>query len=188
MGGFFKKAMKIVHPAMRLFEDRGNPQGYTDLGTQQGHQADLDSAMKDYGNIETNVRSSYTDAAKKAGTYANTNEFNSGLNSEVQSGIRGARVNAVARINAMRKAMGNNEEFKPEGFDQTQGNQTADKLAESPVKEDSAPAPAAPEDAPAAKDATQMNATASLQNAPARRPLGLGGNAASRLGALQRKG
>lgn len=141
--GLLKKRMRLHNPIYKAMDDKKKEkksnQGYIDFGNQQRAQADLDAAMKDYEGIETNIRDTYTNAAKKAGTYANTSEFNSGLQSEIQAGVRGARANAVARINAMRKAMGNTEEFKPEGYDQTQANATADKLAAAPPKEDAAP-------------------------------------------------
>lgn len=192
---FFKKFNPIGR-LIKTVEGRGNPQGYTDLGNAAAHNQDLDQAMKDYGNIETNVRNSYTDAAKKAGTYANTNEFNSGLNSEIQGGVRGARVEAVSRINALRKAAGNNEEFKPDGYDQTQGNNTANKLAENPVKEDSAAPQAAPEPTAQAAAPQANNAVASVQspssfsfNGAGRKQATLGPSAGfgARLGALQRR-
>lgn len=158
--GLFKKIRRFVHPGSRLFDQRGNTQGYVDIGQMNANQAALDAAMKDYGNIETDIRDQYTNAAKKAGTYADTNEFKSGLNSEVQSGVRGARVDAVKRINALRKAMGNNEEFKPEGYDTTQANQTADKLAAAPDKEESPQS--AVSDEPAV--ASTSNAASGVQN------------------------
>lgn len=164
--GLFKKIRRITHPGTRLFDKRGNNDGYIDIGKRDAQNADLASAMEDYGKIETNVRDTYTNAAKKAGTYADTAEFKSGLGSEVQAGVRGARVNAAQRINAMRRAMGNNEEFKPEGVDQTQGNNTADKLMASPEKEE---ASATGPDADAPEAPAGANATTSLQSSAQKR-------------------
>lgn len=169
MSKFFKKAFKIFHPVeAKMFgiggkKDDGG-QGFMNLGSSKAHQQDLDSAMADYQNIPTAIRDQYTAASKKAGTFANTNEFNSGLNSEVNAGVRGARVNAVARINAIKKSLGQAEDFKPEGYDQTQANATQDNLANNPAKDvEPTPAPAAEEANPQAPVA---NAAAAVQNAP----------------------
>ncbi len=160
--GLFKKIRRIVHPGSRLFDKRGDGgKGYEALGTHNAHQADLDAAMKDYEGIPASIRNQYTASAKRAGTYADTGEFNSGLNSEVNAGVRGARVNAVARINSLRKIMGNNEEFKPEGFDQTQANNTQTTLANQPAPEE-APEPSV--DADGGTSAFSANSTTSVQN------------------------
>ena len=168
MGSFkkhFRRKLKLgsgglIDPGQKEKEKKDKA-GNQWLGGQARTQAELSQAEADYGNIEKNTRDTYTQAAKKAGTYANTAEFQSGFGSELQAGVRGARTEAVRRINALRKAMGNAEEFKPEGFEQTQGNVTADKLAAAPAQEDSAPEEVAAPEPPAAETG---NATQSVQS------------------------
>jgi len=164
---FFKKAIKFIHPGARQFlGNKGDGgQGYMNLGQNQAENASLGQAMTDYNNIEPTIRNKYIDAAKKAGTYSDTGEFQNGLNSEVQAGVRGARVDAVGRINALRKQMGNNEEFKPDDFAATQGNATADKLAAAPPPEDS-PASVPPPEATGFSPANTANAATGVQNTP----------------------
>lgn len=163
--GIFKKVRRFVHPGSRLFDKRGDGnQGAINMASSQAHQADLDAAMKDYEGIEGNIKQQYTDAARRAGTYADTPEFQSGLGSEIQAGVRGARTNAVARINAMRRAMGINEDFNPEGYNQTQANNTAEKLANAPSdSEAQAPQTPAADAEKAAPEATN-NAAADVQS------------------------
>ena len=192
---FFKKVVKFVHPGARQFlGNKGDGgQGYMNLGAANARNAAINDAMADYGKIEGNIRDSYTNAAKKAGTYANTNEFNSGLNSEIQAGVRGARVDAVNRIHALQRAAGGKEGdagwFNPEGYDQTQGNTTKDKLAQTPPKD----AEEAPVNADAVAQTAPTNSATSVQNTPstsfaskmsAFKP----GSLATRLAALKRQG
>lgn len=113
----------------------------------RARQEELTAAEKDYGLIPDRLKENYTNAAIKAGTYANTPEFAQGLDSEVQAGARGARFEAEARINSLRKAMGNEEVWKPEESGQTAGNMTKDQLVDDNVPDkpvvDDAPAPVA---------------------------------------------
>lgn len=163
---FVKRVSKVLHPiGSSLIKDdeaeAKKKQGETDwqnLGQNTARQAELDAAMKEYEDVPTLIRGKYSDAAKRAGTYANTPEFASGMESEVTAGARGARVGLAARINALRKAMGNNEEFNPEGYTQTRANETQEALRDNPEQDTSA-SNMTPEEVP------QLNAANEVQNA-----------------------
>lgn len=153
--GFFDVA-KIFHPAAGALGlgDKSHRPGAKFLGrlANKERQAQLDRVMKDYENIPHMINDAYTKSAQQAGTYANTPEFLAGLQSEVEAGARGARVAEAARINALRKDLDNKfkggsmtkgadgwksgyEEFKPDGFDQTQAGATEQALLNPPTPE-----------------------------------------------------
>lgn len=72
--------------------------------------AALDKMMKDdvtaYQGAPEFIRSNYTNAAKNAGTYSDTAEFQKGLNDEIALGVAGVDEIALARMNALRQARG----------------------------------------------------------------------------------
>src|SRR5689334_16176797 len=109
--GFFSSVAKIVHPASSALgigkkSHKPGAKFKGNLANQQ-RKAELDEAMKAYDLIPQNIKDSYTKTAQTAGTFANTPEFAAGLQSEVDAGVRGARVAEAARINSMRKALDN---------------------------------------------------------------------------------
>lgn len=90
----------------------------SNIGTADQYQKGADEKLlgdleTEYGGIDDVLRKNYMDAAKRAGTYGNTAEFSSGLDSEVKAGSRGARTALAARINALRKSLGM-PEFAPQ--------------------------------------------------------------------------
>lgn len=141
MGNIFKKIKNIVHPGSKLFMDANEKKDSSGAWKSQGEQdarnAELSAAMKEYNDVPTMLRQNYLDASKRAGTYGNTAEFNSGLESEVVAGSRGARIGLASRINALKKALGHTDEFKPEGYQQTQAAATQATLTDNPLREDS---------------------------------------------------
>jgi len=128
--------MKALHPLSRTFlgkDAKDGSAGLQWLGQQAGYRSSLDQEMKDYDKIPTMLRDKYTQFAQRAGTYGNTPEFQAGLNSEVQAGARGARVEAASRINALRRSLGMAEDFNPENYQASQGNATQEALRNSPT-------------------------------------------------------
>lgn len=148
--------------------EQGQVMYQNNVGETNARNAELDSAMKEYNDVPTSLRKSYTEAAQRAGTYANTPEFASGMDSEVQAGARGARVALASRINALKKALGHTDEFKPEGLGETQGGQTRDALVTNPEPTADATATAAPKvEAPVAEETEAApTATSSIQDSP----------------------
>lgn len=69
-------------------------------------QAQLADSEKEYHGLPSSLLKQYTENARRAGTFANTDEFNTGLQSDVQGGLRGARISQAARINALRTRLG----------------------------------------------------------------------------------
>lgn len=69
---------------------------------------ELGELERDYQNIPNSLRDKYTAAAQAAGTYGNTDQFKTGLDSEVQAGTRGARLENIGRQNAIRQYLGMN--------------------------------------------------------------------------------
>jgi hypothetical protein len=94
------------------------------------HNQDLLSQEeKDYEKIPDTLKQSYTGAAQRAGTYSDTPQFKSELDSEVQAGTRGARIESVARQNALRTALGMSALSDPSVVDpSTQGAATQQAL------------------------------------------------------------
>lgn len=75
-------------------------------GSREQMDAERGELEKQYASLPQMLRDSYTGSARKAGTYADTPEWQKGLSSEVQAGARGARVPLTARIQALRRALG----------------------------------------------------------------------------------
>ena len=71
-----------------------------ELGSQ------LQEEMTSWKDMPTRIKTSQIDAAKRAGTFAETPEFNAGLTSDVKAQERGARLEAVRRMNALRRRLG----------------------------------------------------------------------------------
>ena len=142
---WIRRVARVLHPiGAGLIKDdeaearaKQGEQDWQNLGQHNARQAELDAAMKEYEDVPTLIRNKYSEASKKAGTYAATPEFASGMDSEVLAGSRGARVGLAARINALRRAMGNTEEFNPEGYTQTRANETQEHLRNNPEPEGS---------------------------------------------------
>lgn len=88
------------------------------LGRQRD-EADLVSLEGEYSGIPDVLRQRYTDMAKQAGTYGDTNEFKAGLESDVRAGARGAQAVMESRINALRQRLGKEAmpgtSFAPQG-------------------------------------------------------------------------
>lgn len=167
MGSIFKKKLNRLMGKGNQ-RSAGWQAGQVAFGQNEGEKKartkELEDAMKEYNDVPMTIRKQYTEAAQRAGTYANTPEFGAGLDSEVQAGSRGARVGIAGRINALKKALGHTDTFAPEGLGETQGNATKDALTANPA----APAPdqeAAAVAGPEAPEATAPTSTASLQNA-----------------------
>lgn len=165
MGNIFKKKLN------RLMGKNGQRSagwqaGQVAYGSNEGEKKartkELEDAMKEYNDVPTTIRKSYTEAAQRAGTYANTPEFGAGLDSEVVAGSRGARVGIAGRINALKKALGHIDEFKPEGLGETQANLTKETLADKPADPNVEAAATAGPDAEAASAPTTVN---TVQNA-----------------------
>lgn len=158
--GFFSSVAHVLHPASSALGigKKSHRPGAKFLGrlANKERQAQLDATMKEYEALPTTINDAYTNSAKTAGTFANTPEFMAGLQSEVDAGVRGARVAEAARINALRKAMDNKfkgsmeyEEFKPEGLGETDANATHEALQNpAPAAEPEPTAPAVDTAAP----------------------------------------
>lgn len=69
-------------------------------------EQELTSLQKDFDAIPDNLRTLYSNAAKKAGTASGTAEFNAGLESEVQQGTRGAQAAMGGRLAALYQRLG----------------------------------------------------------------------------------
>lgn len=69
-------------------------------------EADLTALEKEYSDVPGQLKTMYADRARAAGTYADTNEFQRGLSSDVQAGARGAQALLSGRINALRSKLG----------------------------------------------------------------------------------
>lgn len=87
----------------------------SDAGTKAKRTGELGELEKEYDTIPDTLRSQYEHDARRAGTFAETPQFRSGLESEVGAGARGARVANVARQNALRKLLGMPELPSPNG-------------------------------------------------------------------------
>jgi len=126
---------------------KGQETYFQSVGDRAANEKGLADAMKEYDNVPNTIRSTYIDTARKAGTYGDTDQFRSGLESEVLAGSRGARVGIAGRINALKKALGHTDKFEPEGLGQTQANQTQETIANAPSApaEDSADSTLTPE-------------------------------------------
>lgn len=82
-----------------------NRMGEADF-TRIDDEADLAALEKDFSDIPNQLKGMYADKARAAGTYAETNEFRRGLDSDVQAGARGAQALLSGRINALRTKLG----------------------------------------------------------------------------------
>jgi len=132
----WKSIAKAIHPGSRSFLGGTSKDGTAALQQYAKGQAikgELDREVADYDKIPTMLNDKYTQYARRAGTYGDTPEFQVGLKSEVQAGARGARTAAAARINALKKSLGEAEDFKPEGLGGTQGNVTQETIKNAPV-------------------------------------------------------
>ena len=69
-------------------------------------RAQLGSELKSYGNIDKTALEQATEASKRAGTYAPTREFQTGLAGEAGAEARGIRGVSLARINALKQRLG----------------------------------------------------------------------------------
>jgi hypothetical protein len=69
-------------------------------------EADLTALEKEFSDVPGQLKTMYADRARAAGTYADTNEFQRGLSSDVQAGARGAQALLSGRINALRSKLG----------------------------------------------------------------------------------
>lgn len=165
MGFFsgFKKVVSKINPVKGLILGKDKKKtSYTKHDARvikSEREKQLEAAMKEYDAIPGTIHAKYGDVAKQAGTYANTPEFMSGLQSEVDAGARGARVGMVGRINALRKELGM-EDFNPDGYAETQAGANQQAIMNMPT-----PPPAVAETAepiaaaPAAAPATQIKST-----------------------------
>ena len=146
MGNPFKKKMNRLMGKSNKSKgwEQGQQKFAQATGDRLANEGQLGAAMKEYEDAPNVVRKTYLDSARKAGTYGDTAEFEQGLQSEVQAGARGARVGIAGRINALKKALGHTDEFKPENFGQTQGNATADTIRNAPADATPATATGAP--------------------------------------------
>ncbi len=66
----------------------------------------LTQMEQQYNEIPETLNNLYSNAAKRGGTYANTNEFNVGLQSEVKQGTRGAQAALGSRMAAVMQRLG----------------------------------------------------------------------------------
>lgn len=92
-------------------------QQLSNLGTAQQYEAGANERLltdleKEYSEVPNFLKQNYANAARGAGTFSNTQEFQVGLDSDVQAGARGARAGLSERINALRRSLGR-EEFQP---------------------------------------------------------------------------
>ena len=77
------------------------------LEAQPGELAEQELATEEAGlsGLGTAITTRLTDAAKKAGTFAGTSGFQTGLESEQKAQLKGARAEKIGRINALRKRL-----------------------------------------------------------------------------------
>jgi hypothetical protein len=69
-------------------------------------QAELNEELQALGGLEKRVYAGTEGESRVAGTYADTPEFRQGLASEQQARARGARMEALRRINERQRALG----------------------------------------------------------------------------------
>ena len=69
-------------------------------------EQELSDLQRDFENTPELLRTRYTSDAQRAGTFSNTGEFASGLDSEVEAGIPGARASNMARQQALQAELG----------------------------------------------------------------------------------
>lgn len=81
-------------------------QAYKDSGSGQ---MELDTLNKQYGTLADDLKAYYGDAAKRAGTYSGTGEFDAGLKYQTAQGYSGAEYALRNRMNALNRALGKDE-------------------------------------------------------------------------------
>lgn len=105
-----KKALKITNPILgekigdKLLPDE-KKEGVPGE-TPHDYQADLDRELADYGKIGTGVREQLTETGRRAGTYSDSPEFKSAVESEAGTVERFQKEAAQNRINELRKRLG----------------------------------------------------------------------------------
>jgi hypothetical protein len=65
-------------------------QAQADTLSAKDRAAELKDVLAERSALPQTIRQNYTDAAKRAGTYSDTDQFKSGLDDEVKYGVRGA--------------------------------------------------------------------------------------------------
>lgn len=87
------------------YEKKGSGGGVGE-GNMPSPQDQLAGALADYRDIDKNALEGATKGAKAAGTYAETPEFQQGLQAEAGAEARGMKYAQLSRINAIRKQLG----------------------------------------------------------------------------------
>lgn len=105
-----KKALKITNPILGgKIGDKLLPDEKKDLPPGEiphDYQKDLDDELAAYGKIGEGVRDQLNDTARRAGTFADTDEFKTTVESEAGTVERFQRGAAQSRINELRKRLG----------------------------------------------------------------------------------
>ena len=140
--------------------------GNLEEGTRVANEQALSSLEGEYAGIPDALRNSYGNAARRAGTWGNTDEFAAGLESEVRGGTRGARTLLHGRINALRSALGREAFVDPEFTPDPITNNTGDNEGSAISDTDSGAAPVGDNDdeGSSAPNAVQSLITARAQN------------------------
>ena len=90
---------------MGLFSSHRRGRSKGPWGQIRDLQAERRGAWDTYANTEGDQRKSLTEQSQASGTYANTPEFMSGLESELQGRLPGARDVNAARFNAISRQL-----------------------------------------------------------------------------------
>ena len=118
MGNYFKRRIKRytsgADPAATYLQDQQDAKEQAQkaeaYGIEQAQRAareqELSDLQRDFEKTPELLRTRYTSDAQRAGTYSNTGEFASGLDSEVEAGIPGARASNMARQQALQAELG----------------------------------------------------------------------------------
>lgn len=73
---------------------------------RQAKEKELNDLQGDFEKMPELLRTRYTADAQRAGTYSSTGEFASGLDSEIEAGIPGARASNMSRQQALQRELG----------------------------------------------------------------------------------
>ena len=130
-------------------------------------EQELTELQRSYDGIPDQLRSLYSNAARKAGTSSDTTEFKAGLESETQQGTRGAQAALGGRLTALYQRLGKplpegmgGQAWDPSAAQATNSvDNTVDNSTTASTEGGAAPAPEP--DAPEAP-ATTQNAVAKV--------------------------
>ena len=138
-------------------------------GQRLSDEASINDIQKEYDAVPDSLNSLYTNAAKRAGTYSQTGEFNAGLRSEVNQGTRGAQAALGSRLHALYTRLGRPMPQHLEQYGAGSQEQTVDNGVDGTVSEtggvgDSSSATQTETTPETAAPAEEQNAISSVQS------------------------